>query len=149
MSSSRARRVSWLVIAAVLLAAALGAHATRDAAPAGVGMAVASIDELPPEARETLRRIQRGGPYPYARDGVVFNNYERLLPRRARGFYREYTVAHPSSRNRGPRRLVVGCDRGASAVTMPQRGAAFTECRGPPEVYYTEDHYRSFRRVIP
>ncbi|NJD31229.1 MAG: ribonuclease [Gammaproteobacteria bacterium] len=83
---------------------------------------------LPPEAIGTLHAIERGGPYPYARDGVVFQNRERRLPGRPRGYYREYTVETPGAGDRGARRIVAGGD--------------------PPEVfYYTDDHYRTFRRV--
>lgn len=81
---------------------------------------------LPVEAQETLRLIRAGGPFPYAKDGTVFSNRERLLPLRPRGFYREYTVPTPGSRDRGPRRLVTG---------------------GRNEIYWTSDHYRSFSRV--
>jgi ribonuclease T1 len=81
---------------------------------------------LPPEARETLRLIERGGPFPYARDGVVFGNYEKRLPQHARGYYHEYTVKTPGVRHRGPRRIVCG---------------GFSEC------YYTADHYRTFLRI--
>jgi len=83
---------------------------------------------LPPEAVATLEAIERGGPFRYDRDGSVFQNRERRLPERPRGYYREYTVVTPGSRDRGARRIVSGGD--------------------PPEVYYyTDDHYRSFRRV--
>jgi ribonuclease T1 len=82
---------------------------------------------LPAEARETLARIKAGGPFPYQRDGAVFGNREGLLPKRSRGYYREYTVKTPGARDRGARRIVVG------------RGG---------EYYYTDDHYRSFRRII-
>lgn len=85
---------------------------------------------LPPEAVETLALIQRGGPFPYRKDGSVFQNRERLLPERVRGYYREYTVPTPGARDRGARRIVSGGN--------------------PPEVfYYTADHYRSFRRIEP
>lgn len=87
--------------------------------------------ELPAEAHATLRLIRQGGPFPYEKDGSVFGNYEKVLPQRKRGYYREFTVKTPRARNRGARRLVTG---GA-----PQHTA---------EIYYTADHYRSFRRVI-
>jgi guanyl-specific ribonuclease Sa len=83
---------------------------------------------LPPEAIKTLQAIEQGGPFPYSRDGVVFQNRERRLPERPRGYYREYTVPTPGERDRGARRIVAGGN--------------------PPEVfYYTADHYRSFRKV--
>ena len=83
---------------------------------------------LPPEAVQTLRLIEAGGPFPYDRDGSVFQNREGRLPQRPRGYYREYTVPTPGSRDRGARRIVSGGD--------------------PPEVlYYTDDHYRTFRRI--
>jgi len=85
---------------------------------------------LPAEAIDTLALIQRGGPFPYRKDGTVFQNRERLLPQKTRGYYREYTVPTPGARDRGARRIVTGGN--------------------PPEVfYYTDDHYRSFRRVEP
>jgi ribonuclease T1 len=107
--------------------------------------------QLPAEAREVLSRIQRGGPYRYDRDGAVFGNYERLLPLRGRGYYREYTVDTPGLKHRGARRLVVGCDRdrATDAASNAAFFAGFRGCAGPAEVYYTEDHYRSFRRVLP
>lgn len=86
------------------------------------------VDELPPQARATLQLIERGGPFPYRRDGVVFGNYEKHLPLKPRGYYREYTVPTPGASNRGARRIVAG----AAA-----------------ERYYTDDHYRSFRRIRP
>ena len=83
---------------------------------------------LPREAVATLEAIERGGPFPYDRDGSVFQNRERLLPEQPRGYYREYTVVTPGSRDRGARRIVAGGQ--------------------PPDAYYyTDDHYRSFRRV--
>lgn len=95
--------------------------------PAPASEALARAD-LPREAADTLRRIHRGGPYPYRQDGGTFFNRERLLPQRARGWYREYTVDTPGSRDRGPRRIVAGGDP-------------------PSEFFYTHDHYRSFRRI--
>jgi guanyl-specific ribonuclease Sa len=89
-----------------------------------------SLAGLPPEAIETIALIQKGGPFPYRKDGTVFQNREGLLPQKPRGYYREYTVPTPGSRDRGARRIVTGGK--------------------PPEVfYYTHDHYRSFRQVEP
>ncbi len=84
------------------------------------------VERLPPEARETLALIKQGGPFPYKRDGIVFNNFEKLLPLHPRGYYREYTVKTPGRKDRGPRRIVAG---------------------QAAEYYYTEDHYKSFRRI--
>ncbi|MEW6165474.1 MAG: ribonuclease domain-containing protein [Pseudomonadota bacterium] len=89
--------------------------------------------DLPPEGRETLALIARGGPFPYPRDGIEFRNYEKLLPVRPRGHYREYTVATPGLKHRGARRIVCGGE-------VPARPAA---------CWYTADHYRSFERILP
>ena len=89
-----------------------------------------SVSDLPAEARRTVALIRQGGPFPYSKDGVIFGNRERMLPKQARGYYHEYTVRTPGSRDRGARRLIVG---GA-----PQSSN---------ELFYTADHYASFRRV--
>ena len=83
--------------------------------------------QLPREALETIALIKRGGPFPNSRDGVVFGNREKLLPARERGWYREYTVRTPGAKDRGARRIVAGRDG---------------------TLYYTDDHYRSFRRIL-
>jgi len=67
-----------------------------------------AIEELPSEARTTLQLIEKGPPFPYQRDGAVFGNFERRLPLRKRGYYREFTVPTPGRRDRGARRIVVG-----------------------------------------
>jgi ribonuclease T1 len=91
---------------------------------------VVLVSELPREAQVTLQAIKQGGPFPYEKDGVVFGNYERLLPKQKRGYYREFTVKTPGARNRGARRIVAGGEAGA-----------------PREYFYTDDHYASFRRI--
>lgn len=93
-----------------------------------------TLDRLPPEARATLALIRQGGPFPYRKDGTVFENRERLLPAKPRGYYREYTVPTPGSRDRGARRIVAG--------SGPQG-----DVRNSGEYWYTHDHYRSFRRI--
>ena len=90
-------------------------------------MATVAAASLPPEARRTLGLIDKGGPFPYSKDGVVFGNYEKALPQRGRGYYHEYTVDTPGSRDRGARRLITG-----------QGG----------EFYYTGDHYKTFKAVL-
>lgn len=87
-------------------------------------------DGLPPEAHDTLRLIQSGGPFPYHQDGVVFGNREGRLPDHPYGYYHEYTVVTPGAPTRGTRRIITG-------GTPPQGW------------YYTDDHYRSFRRIEP
>ncbi|RRQ78878.1 guanine-specific ribonuclease N1 and T1 [Streptomyces griseofuscus] len=131
-----------LVVLAVLLAGCSptattgnGTTGTRTGASSGSvatpgwakGMATVPASRLPAEARRTLALIDRGGPYPYSRDGIVFGNFERHLPKHQRGYYHEYTVRTPGSRDRGARRIITG-----------QGG----------EFYYTDDHYNSFRAVL-
>ncbi len=95
------------------------------------GLGSVALSVLPPEAQQTQRLIFAGGPFPFAKDGVVFGNFERVLPRRERGFYREYTVPTPGSRDRGARRIVCG-------GTQPTR---------PDACFYTADHYASFKHI--
>ena len=74
----------------------------------------------------TLALIDGGGPYPYRKDGSTFSNREALLPAQPRGYYREYTVPTPGSRDRGARRVVQGKDG---------------------DTWYTSDHYKTFVRI--
>lgn len=90
-----------------------------------------SLAELPPQGRATYALILQGGPFPHDKDGTVFGNRERLLPAHKRGYYREYTVKTPGSRDRGARRIVCG-------------GAP----RSPDACYYTRDHYASFQEIV-
>ena len=113
--------IAWL---AALLAAP-PALARTENSPAAASREIA-LAELPREARQTLAAIKRGGPFAFERDGVVFGNYERRLPPRERGYYREYTVPTPGERHRGARRIVAGAHA---------------------EYYYSDDHYRTFRRI--
>ena len=95
------------------------------------GVQTVALATLPAEARQTQRLILSGGPFAHAKDGVVFGNFERRLPRRERGFYREYTVATPGARDRGARRIVCG----GRQATLPDA------------CYYTADHYASFQLI--
>lgn len=147
---ARTALVQRLVVAllvALAIAAGGSAHAREHAAGS------LSVAQLPAEAGEVLKRIERGGPFRYDRDGVDFGNRERLLPQQPRGYYREYTVETPGLKHRGARRLVVGCPRGAAAPgpkdPRPDAFSGFRDCTASAVVYYTEDHYRSFRRVLP
>ncbi|WP_030810557.1 ribonuclease domain-containing protein [Streptomyces sp. NRRL F-2799] len=140
-NSGRARLLAGvLAVLGVLLAGCAGTDtateppaASRKASPTAsvpawaAGMATVPESRLPAEARRTLALIDKGGPYPYARDGIVFGNFEGRLPRHQRGYYHEYTVPTPASSGRGARRVVTG-DGG--------------------EFYYTDDHYNSFRAVL-
>jgi len=91
------------------------------------GLRWVRLSDLPGEARQTVALIDAGGPFPYAKDGATFNNFEGVLPKRVRGYYREYTVPTPGERDRGARRIVTGDhDR---------------------ELFYTADHYDTFARV--
>ena len=96
----------------------------------GDGLGTVAVGDLPAEARQTLALIREGGPYPYEKDGTVFGNYERKLPRQRRGYYTEYTVRTPQVRSRGARRIIAGGRDGR-----------------PTECYYTDDHYQTFRRI--
>lgn len=103
---------------------------------AGAGeIGIIHYADLPPEARQTLRLIDNGGPYPYKRDGITFGNYEGKLPQRPRGFYREFTVPTPTLRSRGARRIITGRSNHIDGRQT--------------ERYYTEDHYRTFLRIEP
>ena len=91
------------------------------------GLPTITRSGLPPEALDTLDLIEQDGPFPFSRDGVVFQNRERLLPRQPQGYYHEYTVITPGSSDRGARRIITG-----------EAG----------ERYYTDDHYDSFYVVV-
>lgn len=117
-----------LTLLPLFLAAFCGLGQAWEHSFAGSDLPAISQAELPPQARETLRLIAEGGPFPYPRDGIPFGNYEKHLPPRPRNYYREYTVSTPSERNRGARRIIGGNDG---------------------ERYYTPDHYRHFWRIQP
>jgi ribonuclease T1 len=126
------KRVTLASLVAVFLGTALGMPQSVFAR--GDLDMVARLSELPPEAADTHRRILTGGPFRYpSKDGSVFGNRERLLPRETRGYYREYTVPTAGSRDRGARRIICG---GREPTT-------------PDVCFYTQDHYASFRRIAP
>lgn len=130
--------VAALLACLALLLAGCGGAGEGDAGPSRAATAAATpgwardmatvrAGALPTEAQQTLELIDRGGPFPYAKDGTVFSNFEKALPQHKRGYYHEYTVTTPKSRDRGARRLVTG-----------QGG----------EIYYTGDHYKTFLAVL-
>ncbi|MGB8943602.1 MAG: ribonuclease domain-containing protein [Streptomyces sp.] len=114
-----------LVCLAVLVTGCSAGDGTADGTVDG--MATVRAGRLPAEARQTLRLIDDGGPFPYEKDGSVFGNFEGELPKQRRGYYREYTVRTPGERDRGARRIVTGSGG---------------------ETYYTDDHYASFKAVL-
>jgi ribonuclease T1 len=131
-----ARGRLWLGLVAVLALALItwavneggfsGGGRDGDADPADIpGVALAT---LPAEAAQTVALIEAGGPFPYDRDGIVFENRERLLPAESSGYYHEYTVPTPGADDRGARRIIEGTGG---------------------ELYWTDDHYQSFERISP
>jgi len=134
------RWMAGLLCAALLMAMPSGTWARQDRldrqrAQAAVGQTtdVVALTALPRQAQDVHQRILAGGPFRYEKDGVVFGNRERLLPRQPRGFYREYTVPTPGERDRGARRIVCGGK----------------EVRQPETCFYTGDHYASFQTIDP
>ncbi|MBB2930813.1 ribonuclease T1 [Paraburkholderia silvatlantica] len=131
-SLSSLRRAAAVALVATAALAAVGAQArTSQPEEAGNPPGSISVNELPREAVGTLSLIAAGGPFPYEKDGVVFGNFERILPPHRRGYYHEYTVPTPGAHNRGARRIVCGGPR-----------------RRTDNCYYSDDHYASFRRII-
>lgn len=114
-----------LVVGVGYTAQAVGRHR---GGPSSQPRSVRTVDAstLPAQARDTIRLVRAGGPFPYIRDGVVFRNAERLLPAQSSDYYREYTVFTPGESDRGARRIITGAGG---------------------EIYYTGDHYQSFVRV--
>ncbi|MFC5719211.1 ribonuclease domain-containing protein [Streptomyces gamaensis] len=119
-------------LASALLVGGPAVAATPTAHAAAVRAGAQSVgtvcySELPSQAHDTLGLIDKGGPFPYPRDGIVFSNREGVLPQQSNGYYHEYTVITPGSPDRGARRIVTGQQK--------------------HEDYYTEDHYESFDKV--
>ena len=130
-SSRRPTRASALLALALTAVMTVATFAPFSSQAAQLGADVA-LSSLPSEAQKTDQLVHSGGPFPFSRDGVVFGNYEKRLPREPRGYYHEYTVPTPGARNRGARRIICG-------------GKAPTE---PDACFYTEDHYNSFHRIV-
>jgi ribonuclease T1 len=137
--ASRKLRLMWIVLAAMLWLpqASYGSSqssatdSSRDYQAAqqdALGsLPVIAVADLSAEARGTLQAIKQGGPFAFKRDGAVFNNFEKVLPKRQHGYYHEYTVVKSGQHNRGVRRIVSG-----------EAG----------EYYYTADHYQTFKRIL-
>lgn len=116
-------RIRAFIFACLMLGCAVFAHSAET-------VGVVAVGALPAEAQQTLNLIKHGGPYPFAKDGVVFGNYQRALPPQPRGYYHEFTVKTPHVKNRGAQRIVVGGGNSSS-----------------PEYFYTGDHYATFQRI--
>lgn len=118
---------------ALSLWAAFGCNPTNETQAPAVTNTLTAVfvppsEALPPEANSVVKRVLNGTSFTHPKDGSIFHNRERLLPQQPTGYYREYTIPTPAVRNRGARRLVTG-------------GTP------PTEFFYTDNHYRSFRRI--
>lgn len=122
------RALACAILTAIFAFAALGVEA-RARCPLDQTI---KESELPKQGRDTLAMIRAGGPFPHDRDGITFQNRERILPKERRGFYKEYTVRTPGVKHRGARRIVCGGDQQAA-----------TNC------FYTADHYKTFSCIAP
>ena len=122
--------VACVMVTCVWMLGSTGLVQAKGPAPEAVSGTIA-VAQLPVQAQDMMKLIYAGGPFKFDKDGVVFGNRERILPAKARGFYREYTVKTPGERSRGARRIVCG----GLQVTAPDA------------CYYTDDHYASFRKI--
>ncbi len=129
---SRFRSLKSVLTGFVLLGAVAAGSALARAPALGETSVTISVAELPRQGAQTYQLIRQGGPFAGEKDGVVFGNRERLLPAQKRGYYREYTVTTPASRDRGARRIVCG-----------------GQPKAPDACYYSADHYASFRKIVP
>lgn len=78
------------------------------------------------DLKPTLDRIERGESHQHRNDGAVFQNRESRLPRKPSGYYKEYVHPTPGENGPGPQRIIIG-----------KQG----------EVWYTADHYKSFKKI--
>jgi len=127
------RKSSWFSVVGVLVVTFVAAapSVARESPPAPVDVTIA---DLPREAGDTLALIKRGGPFPFHKDGVTFQNREHRLPVKPRGYYTEYTVRTPGRADRGARRIIAGKGTTGTAASSG-------------EYYYSDDHYETFRRI--
>lgn len=130
------RRCTSLTFGGMLLAMSLAlgfsAHTTAQAfVVQSSGLPLIGRAELPLQGQKVLTRIENGDAFDHEKDGSVFGNRERLLPKQIRGYYREYTVPTPGLKHRGAKRIVCG-------GKVKQR---------PDACFYTDDHYASFRLI--
>lgn len=78
------------------------------------------------DLKPTLDRIKKGGSNRHRNDGTTFQNREGRLPKKPSGYFKEYVHPTPGIDGPGPQRIILG-----------QNG----------EVWYTADHYKTFRRI--
>ena len=121
------RRTRIVAATLAVVAAFLGWQQATDESPSPDSLPVVSLAQLPPQAADTVALVDSGGPFPYDQDDSVFGNFEGLLPNEPSGYYREYTVVTPGSSDRGARRIIAGKN---------------------DELYWTDDHYQSFSRIL-
>ena len=119
------------VLGVLLLAVLLAGHPFSSGSGGPPASSSCAITGLPPQTETTVQEIEAGPPYPYAQDGVTFDNREHLLPKGPLGYYREFTVTTPGSADRGTRRVI----------------AAGGTSTAPTALYYTGNHYASFCHV--
>ncbi len=130
MKAAKKSAAFWLscVVAALIFAAGqIGNARDTNFDTQKTPLPTIAVTALPPEGQVTLQLIKKGGPFPYRKDGSIFGNRERNLPRQSRGYYKEYTVKTPGAHDRGARRIIAG-----------EVG----------EYYYTNDHYSTFQRIM-
>jgi ribonuclease T1 len=94
----------------------------------GADAATVQLSSLPAEAQQTDRLIRSGGPFPYAKDGTVFGNRERLLPAK-----------------RGATTANTPCRRRDRATGEPAASSAAANARPNPEACYL--HRRPLREL--
>ena len=131
---SARQSVKSVLVASILMLglASLGTNLVHAKGPMPMAASdTIKLAQLPVQGQDMMKLINAGGPFKYDKDGVVFGNREKILPAKARGFYREYTVKTPNERTRGARRIVCG---GLTPAV-------------PEACYYTDDHYASFRKI--
>ncbi|ARU03471.1 ribonuclease N [Comamonas serinivorans] len=126
------RSVRGAVVGSLVLALTATLSVSHARSHAVVDTQTIALAELPKNGQITHALIFKGGPFAFDKDGTVFGNFERILPRMQRGYYREYTVRTPGRSGRGAKRIVCGGWTPAS----------------PDACYYTHDHYASFRKIV-
>ena len=78
------------------------------------------------DLKPTLDRIARGEANRHRNDGATFENRENRLPRKPAGYYKEYVNPTPGEYGPGPQRIIIG---------------------KKDEVWYTPDHYKTFKQI--